>query len=106
MAKVEGRADQTLKLYDYVFDNFSDFIKSETHVGDVEKRDIRKYLAGLMDNGLKNTSVAIHCKISPKKAPALSPEAQRPYREVKTLASSPIRRKENQKTNSENQQVF
>ena len=43
MAKVEGRADQTLKLYAYVFDNFSDFIGSETYVGKIEKRDIRKY---------------------------------------------------------------
>ncbi len=63
MAKVEGRADQTLKLYDYVFENFAESLGEETPIGDIEKRDIRKYLADLMDDGLKNTSVAIHHRV-------------------------------------------
>ncbi|MCF7889839.1 tyrosine-type recombinase/integrase [Candidatus Bipolaricaulota bacterium] len=63
MAKVEGRADQTLKLYDYVFENFSEAVGEKTQIGDIEKRDVRKYLANLMDDGLKNTSVAIHHRV-------------------------------------------
>jgi len=63
MAKVEGRADQTLKLYDYVFENFSEFVDEEAQIGDIKKKDIRKYLANLMDDGLKNTSVAIHHRV-------------------------------------------
>lgn len=63
MAKVEGRAGETLKLYNYVFDNFVKAVGKDVSVDKIEKRQIRKHLASLMDQGLKNTSVAIHHRV-------------------------------------------
>ncbi|MFP4507649.1 MAG: tyrosine-type recombinase/integrase, partial [Candidatus Acetothermia bacterium] len=63
MAKVEGRAEKTLNLYDYVFDRFTDLVDPETSIGNIEKREIRNYLASLMDEGLKNTTVSIHHRV-------------------------------------------
>lgn len=63
MARVEGRSDKTLNLYDYVFGRFSKQIQEEVVVQEIEARDIRQYLALLMDEGLKNTSVAIHYRV-------------------------------------------
>lgn len=63
MAKVDGRSEKTLNLYEYVFDNFLERCSEGLLIGDVEPKDIRKYLASLMDQGLKNTTVAIHHRI-------------------------------------------
>ena len=63
MAKVEGRAEKTLNLYDYVFGRFVEEIPEDRSIGEIEKTDIRRYLASLMDEGLKNTSVAIHHRV-------------------------------------------
>lgn len=63
VAKVEGRAEKTINLYQYVFDRFTQEINEDTAIGEIEKSDIRKYLAYLMDDGLKNTSVAIHHRV-------------------------------------------
>lgn len=63
MAKVEGRSDKTLSLYDYVFHRFLEQISGERGIETIETRDIREYLAFLRDDGLKNTSVAIHYRV-------------------------------------------
>ncbi|MFW6013443.1 MAG: tyrosine-type recombinase/integrase, partial [Candidatus Bipolaricaulota bacterium] len=60
MAKVEGQADKTLELYDYVFKRFLGFASEEKPVTEIKAKEIRKYLASLLDDGLKDTSVAIH----------------------------------------------
>ena len=64
----------------------------------------RGYLGNSEDRifGLNSPARNLACQPSPYKspAPALSPEAQSPYREVKALASSPIKEEGNQKTNS------
>ena len=62
-AKVNGRSEKTLNLYDYVFENFLERCSEGLLIGDVKPKDIRKYLATLMDNGLKNTTVAIHHRV-------------------------------------------
>ncbi|MFB6290156.1 MAG: tyrosine-type recombinase/integrase [Candidatus Bipolaricaulia bacterium] len=63
MAKVDGRSEKTLNLYGYVFENFLEQCSEALLIGDIEPKDIRKYLAFLMDEGLKNTTVAIHHRI-------------------------------------------
>jgi len=63
MAKVEGRSDKTLSLYDYVFERLSEQVSPDVMVQKIEPRDVRKYLAFLIDDGLKNTSVAIHYRV-------------------------------------------
>jgi len=42
MAKVEGRSDKTLSLYDYVFERLSEQISEDVMVQEVESRDVRK----------------------------------------------------------------
>ena len=64
MAKVDGRAEKTLNLYEYVFGRFRDGdISQDCSVENIETKDIRKYSASLMEDGLKNTSVAIHHRV-------------------------------------------
>ena len=63
MAKVEGRSDKTLSLYDYVFERLSEQVSPDVMVQKIGPRDVRKYLAFLIDDGLKNTSVAIHYRV-------------------------------------------
>ncbi|MBS3787497.1 MAG: tyrosine-type recombinase/integrase [Candidatus Bipolaricaulota bacterium] len=60
MAKVEGQSDKTLELYEYVFKRLTGFISEKKLVTQVQVKDVRKYLATLMDDGLKKTTVAIH----------------------------------------------
>lgn len=60
MAKVEGYSDKTLELYDYVFTRFIDYLSQEKLVTEITPKEIRQYLKSLMDDGLKNTTVAIH----------------------------------------------
>lgn len=62
-AKAEGRAEKTLDLYDYVFGRFDDYLDNTPQVGDLSPNDLRRYLANLMDEGLKNTSVGIHHRV-------------------------------------------
>lgn len=62
MAKVDGRAEKTLDLYDYVFGRFTDSAE-KTKIGDFLPKDIRNYLGTLMDEGLANTTVAIHYRV-------------------------------------------
>lgn len=62
MAKVDGRAEDTLDLYDYVFGRFTDFTVKE-EIGNFRPKDIRKYLSSLMDEGLANTTVAVHYRV-------------------------------------------
>jgi len=50
-------------LYDYVFDRFTEEVEPEISIGNIEKREIRNYLASLMDEGLKNTTVSIHHRV-------------------------------------------
>jgi site-specific recombinase XerD len=63
MAKVEGRSEKTLSLYEYVFSRVLEQANEEVIVGNIAPKDIREYLAFLMDDGLKNTSVAIHHRV-------------------------------------------
>jgi len=60
MAKVEGQADKTLDLYEYVFKRLTGCISEKKLVTEIQVKELRKYLASLMDDGLKNTTVAIH----------------------------------------------
>jgi len=60
MAKVEGQSDKTLELYEYVFKRLTSFIPGKKLVTEIQVKDLRKYLASLMDDGLKKTTVAIH----------------------------------------------
>ena len=60
MAKVEGQAKKTLNLYDYVFKRLLNSLSGETLVTEVRTKELREYLSTLMDDGLKNTSIAIH----------------------------------------------
>lgn len=63
MAKVDGRADKTLQTYDYVFKKFLKYLNEDILIGDLKAKSIRKYLAHLMNEGLKNTTVAIHHRV-------------------------------------------
>lgn len=63
MAKVEGRSEKTLSLYNYVFSRVLGQANEEVIVGNIAPKDIREYLAFLMDDGLQNTSVAIHHRV-------------------------------------------
>ncbi|MBS3788692.1 MAG: tyrosine-type recombinase/integrase [Candidatus Bipolaricaulota bacterium] len=63
MGKVDGRSEKTLNLYDYVLKNFLEHCGEDTLIGEIQPNSIRKYLAELMDEGLKNTSVAIHHRV-------------------------------------------
>jgi len=60
MAKVEGQAEKTLKTYDYVFNRLTEFISTNKLVTEITTQELRKYLASLMDDDLKDTTVAIH----------------------------------------------
>lgn len=62
-AKAEGRAKKTLDLYNYVFGRFVDYLDYTPQVGNLSPNDLRHYLANLMDEGLKNTSVGIHHRV-------------------------------------------
>lgn len=63
MAKVDGRSEKTLDLYSYVFKNFSHHFHQSKLLREVKAKDIRGYLANLMDRDLKNTTVAIHHRV-------------------------------------------
>ena len=63
MARVDGRADQTINQYEYVLGRFTDYYSQEIEIGDITTKRVRKYLAALMDEGLKNTTVAIHYRV-------------------------------------------
>ena len=60
MAKVEGQSDKTMELYDYVFDRFLSYMSEERLITEIQAKEMRKYLEFLMEEGLKNTTVAIH----------------------------------------------
>jgi len=60
MSKVKGHSDKTIELYDYVFKRFLGFMSEEKPVTEIQTRDVREYLSFLMDEGLKQTTVAIH----------------------------------------------
>ena len=60
MAKVEGQSDKTLKLYEYAFNRLTGLMSKTKLVTEIQVKDLRKYLASLMDDGLKKTTVAIH----------------------------------------------
>lgn len=60
VAKVDGRAEATIDQYDYVLERFIDYYSSTIEIGGITTKNLRKYLAALMDEGLKNTTVAIH----------------------------------------------
>jgi len=49
MAKVEGRAEKTLNLYDYVLGRFTDFLAEDVKIGQIDPSQVRKYLSKLMD---------------------------------------------------------
>lgn len=61
--KVEGRAKKTMQQYDYVLGRFTEKFPERRDVGAIEKMELREYLAYLMDDGLNNTSVAIHYRV-------------------------------------------
>lgn len=63
MAKVDGRSEKTLDLYNYVFKNFLNYHQESTPINKINPKDIRSYLAHLMDKDLKNTTVAIHHRV-------------------------------------------
>lgn len=63
MAKVEGRSESTIDLYEYVFDRFTDKVGEGTPIGDITTKECRKFLSELMDEGLKNTTVSIHHRV-------------------------------------------
>jgi len=61
--KVEGRAEKTMDQYDYVLGRLVKKLSQDKEVNDIETKELRKYLAYLMDDGLNNTSVAIHYRV-------------------------------------------
>ena len=61
--KVEGRAEKTMEQYDYVLGRLVEKIPQEKDVKNIETRELRKHFAYLMDDGLNNTSVAIHYRV-------------------------------------------
>ena len=63
MGKVDGRSEKTLSLYDYVLENFLEHCNKNTQIAGIQPKDVREYLSDLMDEGLKNTSVAIHYRV-------------------------------------------
>ncbi len=63
MAKVDGRAEQTIDQYEYVLGRFTDYYSKKIEIGNITTKDIREYLAFLMDEGLRNTTVAIHYRV-------------------------------------------
>mgnify|MGYP006283474831 CR=1 FL=1 len=63
MAKVDGRANETINQYKYVLGRFTDYYFQEIEIGVITTKNVRKYLAALIDEGLKNTTVAIHYRV-------------------------------------------
>ncbi len=63
MANVDGRSEKTLDLYNYVFGRFTDFLSEEIAIGSISTKQIRKYLAELIEEDLKRTTVAIHHRV-------------------------------------------
>ncbi|MCF7876620.1 phage integrase N-terminal SAM-like domain-containing protein, partial [Candidatus Bipolaricaulota bacterium] len=63
MANVDGRSEKTMDLYDYVFGRFTDFLSEEITIGSISTKQIRKYLAELIEEDLKRTTVAIHHRV-------------------------------------------
>jgi len=63
MAKVDGRSEKTLDLYSYVFKNFFHRFHQPKFIRKIKAKDVRGYLANLMDKDLKNTTVAIHHRV-------------------------------------------
>ncbi len=63
MAKVDGRAEATVDQYDYVLERFIDHYSPTIEIGGITTKHLRKYLAALMDEGLKNTTIAIHYRV-------------------------------------------
>lgn len=61
--KVEGRADKTMEQYDYVLGRLIEKFSEDKQVGAITTKEMRQYFAYLMDEGLKNTSVAIHYRV-------------------------------------------
>lgn len=61
--KVEGRAEKNMEQYDYVLGRLLEKFSGERNIATIKTRGIREYLAYLMDDGLKNTSVAIHYRV-------------------------------------------
>ncbi|MEF8798220.1 MAG: tyrosine-type recombinase/integrase, partial [Candidatus Bipolaricaulota bacterium] len=63
ITKVDGRAKATVDQYDYVLERFVDYSSEDIEIGNITTENIRRYLADLMDEGLKNTTVAIHYRV-------------------------------------------
>lgn len=61
--KTEGRAKKTMEQYEYVLGRLLEKISEDREVETIEAIEIRKYLAYLMDDGLADTSVAIHYRV-------------------------------------------
>ncbi|MBS3789143.1 phage integrase N-terminal SAM-like domain-containing protein, partial [Candidatus Bipolaricaulota bacterium] len=49
--------------YDYVLGRFTEKFPKDREADSIEAIEVRKYLAYLMDDGLANTSVAIHYRV-------------------------------------------
>src|SRR6056297_1701540 len=62
MAKVDGRSENTIELYEYTYQKFTNDgrITEETSIGDISTKDIRLFLASLIDEGLAKTTVSIY----------------------------------------------
>ena len=49
--------------YDYLLGRLVEKLSQDQEVNDIETKELRRYLAYLMGDGLKNTSLAIHYQV-------------------------------------------
>ena len=63
MANVDGRSENTLNIYDYVFGKFANFLSEDTEIGSISTKMVRQYLAWLANNDFKKTTIAINHRV-------------------------------------------
>ncbi|MBS3787496.1 MAG: tyrosine-type recombinase/integrase [Candidatus Bipolaricaulota bacterium] len=63
-SQVEGKAKKTLNQYDYVFDNFTDYLtEDDPPISSITPNHVRGFLKRLMDRDLAKATVAIHHRV-------------------------------------------
>ncbi|MCF7889838.1 tyrosine-type recombinase/integrase [Candidatus Bipolaricaulota bacterium] len=58
--RIANLSEATFNIYDYVFDEFTDFWSDDLSVGAFDKEDFRRYLAELQRRDIKQSTVSIH----------------------------------------------
>lgn len=62
-SQVEGKATATIDQYEYVFENFKNFLGSDPPLRGIEPNTIRRFLKGLMNRDYSKSTVAINHRV-------------------------------------------